>query len=332
MGALQVGLLRVLMRRGFRPGRIVGTSVGALNGAFLAFYPDPSGVEELANIWRSLENDRFIHFSPMRVAYRIAMRQPYIFSNEFLQRLIAQHTVVDDFAATAVPLHITAANMTTGRKHVFSSGSVSRAVLASTAIPAVFAPVEIDGESYIDGGVVANLDLETALGLGAREVLGIDLSNCFDNSAPTTVIAVLTRTVDIVIRDRVMRDIALHSKQARITVIQPDVEEGPGVGDLRHVSRLIERGEALGEQVYDRCFDVKGRLRPGVVSAEITVPKDPEGGGPAPDDGRDVAAPPPPAKRSSRRTPRRRFAGLADQIGRRRSRAPEEPYTASNSG
>jgi NTE family protein len=327
MGALQVGILRVLMRRGFRPGRIIGTSVGAINAAFLAFYPDEAGVERLAEIWRGLENDRYINFSPVRIAYRIALRQPYIFSNEFLQRLITEHTVVDDFSATQVPLHITAANMGTGRKHVFSSGPVSQAVLASTAIPAVFAPVEIDGETYIDGGVVANLDLETALAEGATEVLGIDLSHCFDSSTPSTVIGILTRTVDIVIRDRVERDIELLSSRARIAVIQPDLEEGPSVGDLRHVSRLIERGEAFGEEIYDRCFDRKGRLKPGVITSEVNVPHALEGHRPL-----ETESTAPIAPVAAEAATRRGLASLAAQISRRRRRAPAEPYTASNSG
>ena len=271
MGALQVGILRILIRHGFRPSRIVGTSVGALNGAFLAFYPDAAGVERLAEIWRGLENERFINFNPVRVAYRLASRQLSLFSNEFIRRLIAEHTVVDDFAASQVPLHITATNLATGRKHVFSEGSVSQAVLASTAIPGVFSPVEIDGQAYVDGGVVANLDLETAVELGAREILAIDLSHCFEAPEPTHAISVLTRTVDIVMRDRVERDVAFLSRSARITLIQPEIEEGPGVGELRHVSRLIERGEAFGEQIVDQCFDRRGRLLPGVIDGSVTV-------------------------------------------------------------
>ena len=272
MGALQAGVLRVLVRRGFRPGRIVGTSVGALNGAFLAFYPDITGVEQLAETWRGLENERFINFNPVRVAYRLASRQLSLFSNEFLERLIAEHTVEDDFAATQVPLYITATNLNTGRKQVFHEGPVSQAVLASTAIPGVFSPVEIEGQAYVDGGVVANLDLETAVELGAQEILAIDLSHCFEAPEPTHAIGVLTRTVDIVMRERVVRDMAAFSQRARITLIQPEIEEGPGVGELRHVSRLIERGEAFGEQIVDQCFDRRGRLRPGVIDGSVAVP------------------------------------------------------------
>lgn len=273
MGALQAGVLRVLMRHGFQPGRIVGTSVGALNGAFLAFHPSLNGVDRLVEIWRGLESDRFIHFNPVRIAFRLASRQLYLFKNDFLQRLIDEHTVEDDFAAAQLPLYITATNLQTGRKRVFSEGPVSQAVLASTAIPGAFAPVEIDGHTYLDGGVIANLDLETAVELGAREILAIDLSHCFELPEPSSVIGVLTRTVDIVMRERVQRDMELLGRKARITLIQPEINEGPGVGDLSHVSRLIERGEAFGEQIVGRCFDGRGRLRPGVVSARVTVPE-----------------------------------------------------------
>ena len=271
MGALQVGILRVLMRRGFQPARTVGTSVGALNGAFLAFYPDVAGVDRLVEIWRGLEEERLIHFNPVRVAYRLASRQLYLFNSEFLQQLVAEHTPEDDFTATQVPLYLTATNLSSGRKHVFSEGVVSQAVLASTAIPGIFRPVEIDGEAYIDGGVVANLDLETAVELGAREILAIDLSHCFDYESPANLIDVLTRTVDILMRDRVEHDLAALSQRARITLIQPQIPEGPGIGDLRHVSSLIETGEALGEAMIDQCFGRRGRLRPGVVSASTTI-------------------------------------------------------------
>ena len=267
MGALQVGLLRVLIQRGFRPSRIVGTSVGALNAAFLAFNPDEAGIERLIEIWRGLEDERFLRVNPVRMAFRFASRKTALFSNDFLRELIAEHAAEDEFSATQVPLFVTATNLTTGRKHVFSEGSISEAVLASTAIPGIFSPVEIDGQSYIDGGVVANLDLETAVELGAKEILAIDLSHCFDSPEPTNVVAVITRTVDIVMRERVERDLAHLADRARIALIQPEIEEGPGIGEIRHVSRLIERGEALGEQLVDQCFDRRGRLQPGVVSA-----------------------------------------------------------------
>jgi len=264
MGALQAGILVVLMRRGFRPGRIVGTSVGALNGAFLAFHPTIEGAEELVRIWRALEKERYLRINPVSIAYRLASRQTYLFRNDFLQELIAAHTVSDDFAATLVPLHINATNVYTGRKHVFSEGPVSQAILASTAIPGVFEPYKVDGQAYIDGGVVSNLDLDTAVANGAHQILAIDLSHCFELPEPQSVAGVITRTVDIVMRDRVERDMVALERKSKITLVQPEVEHGPGVGDFRNVTRLLAEGMLLGERFADRCFDGKGRLRPGL--------------------------------------------------------------------
>ena len=264
MGALQAGILGVLMLKGFRPGRIVGTSVGALNGAFLAFHPTAAGAGKLVDIWRSLEKERYLHVNPVAIAYLLASRQTHLFSNEFLLDLIAAHAETDDFAATAVPFTVTATNLYTGRNEVFSRGSVSQAVLASTAIPSIFEPHMIGGQAYIDGGVVANLDLETAIDLGAKEILAIDLSHCFELSSPENVAGVITRTVDIVMRDRVARDMATFSRKTKITLIQPEVEHGPGVGDFRNVVRLLEEGRTMGERLIERCFDGHGRLRAGI--------------------------------------------------------------------
>jgi NTE family protein len=205
------------------------------------------------------------------MAYRLASKQLALFNNGFLQDIVREHAGVDDFAATNVPLHVTATNMDTGIKHVFSDGRVSDAVLASTAVPGVFHPVHIDGQAYLDGGIVANLDLETAVELGAKEILAIDLSHCFELTGATSVMGVITRTVDIVMRERVQRDLARLGARARITLVRPEIDEDSSVGDLRHVRRLIERGEAFAETALERCFDKRGRLVPGVVSEMVEM-------------------------------------------------------------
>ena len=272
MGALQAGILRGLTRRGFRPSRIVGTSVGALNGAFLAFHPGEAGVEMLANVWRDLQDEHYLKINPVRVALRIASRKLYLVRNDFLQKLIAEHILIDEFSATEVPLHIAATNLAAARKHVFSEGSVSQAVLASTAIPGIFSPVEIDGDFYVDGGVTANLDLETAVELGAKQILAIDLSHCFEVPDPSNVMDVITRTVDIVLRERVDHDVRWLGKKTQIALLQPRVDSGPGVGDLSQAWHLLEQGEAFAERIVDDCFDSKGRLQPGTFGENLSIP------------------------------------------------------------
>jgi NTE family protein len=262
------------MKTGFRPAFIVGTSVGALNGTFLAFHPDKDGTEQLVDIWSSLRGAHLFGRNPLKMAFRLASRRAGLLSSDFLRDLIQQHLPVDDFAATEVPLHITATNLTRGEKVVFKEGPISPAILASTAIPGLFPPIEIDDQLYADGGIMANLDLETAVNLGAKKIIAIDVVGGQTNARPTNVVSVVTRSLDLLMRERVDRDVEYLSKRARITVLRPSFEESdaPGLGDMRHVGRLIDKAERLGEQLLGRCLDGKGRFRPGIVERPDQAP------------------------------------------------------------
>ena len=272
LGAVQAGLLRAFLRVGLRPSLIVGTSVGALNGAFLAFHPDAIGGDELADIWNSLRGARVFDVNPFSVAFRLATKRQCLFSSHFLEKLVAEHLPEDDFARTQVPLYITATNLTRGSKVVFHEGPISRAVLASTAIPGIFSPVEIDGDQYVDGAVVAHLDLETAVELGAKDILAIDLSRCPDEAQPDNVMGVLTRSLEVMTRDRVDLDLKLLSDRARITVVRPQIDAQIGMADLAQVDELLKCGEQLGEEFLRAHIDRRGRLPQGILSAPIPNP------------------------------------------------------------
>ena len=272
LGAVQAGLLRACLRVGLRPSLIVGTSVGALNGAFLAFHPDAIGGDELVDVWNSLRGARVFDINPFSVAFRLATKQQCLSSSRFMEKLVAEHLPEDDFARTQVPLYITATNLTRGSKVVFHEGSISRAVLASTAIPGIFCPVEIDGDQYVDGAVVAHLDLETAIELGAKDILAIDLSRCPDEAQPDDVKGVLTRSLEVMMRDRVDLDLKLLSNRARITIIRPQIDTEIEMADLSQVDELLKCGEQLGEELLRTHTDRRGRLPPGILSAPIPNP------------------------------------------------------------
>lgn len=265
LGAFQAGFLTALFRTGFRPSMIVGTSAGALNGAFMAFRPDSDGAAELVRIWKSLRGRQLFFFNPMRVAFQIMSGGLCLARNDLLQTLVERNIAVDDFAATAVPLYITTTNLTQARKRVFHEGPVSRAVLASAAVPGIFCPIEIDGDLHIDGGVVANLDVETAIDLGAAEIIAVDLSRCMDGRRPSNLAALLMQTLDVVQRQRVDHDATALASRARITLLQPSPDGGFGLGDLANVDRLLADGERMGEAALALCMGTDGRMKPGVI-------------------------------------------------------------------
>ncbi len=271
LGALQAGFLRALFRTSYRPSMIIGTSAGALNGAFLSFFPDADGAERLADIWLSLRDRRLFMFNPARVAYQVVSRQLCLANSKLLQELVERHAPEDDFAATKVPLYITTTNLTQGCKSVFHEGPVSRAVLASTALPGIFCPVEIAGNLYVDGGVLANLDLDTAIELGASEILAVDLSRCVEGMRPNDIPSLWSQTLDIVQRERVERDVERLASRARITLVQPGVESPVSLGNLAAVDRLLEQGERLGEDVLASYVDDDGRFRAGTIHAPLHI-------------------------------------------------------------
>lgn len=265
LGAFQAGVLRALFRSGFVPSMIVGTSAGALNGAFLAFRPDSAGADELVRIWRSLRNRQLYFVNPMRVVFQILSGGLCLSSNELLRSLVREHLPVDDFEAASVPLYVTTTNLSRARKQVFHEGLVSRAVLASTAVPGVFCPIDIDGDLHIDGGVVANLDVETAIDRSAREVVAIDLSRCLDGRRPSNLAALLTHTLDVVQRQRVDHDVVALAARARITLLQPSPGGGFGLSDFSSIDQLLEEGERMGEDALALCMKPDGTLKPGII-------------------------------------------------------------------
>ncbi len=271
LGALQAGFLRALFRTSYRPSMIIGTSAGALNGAFLSFFPDAEGAERLAEIWLSLRDRSLFMFNPARAAYQMVSRQLCLANSKLLRELVQRHAPEDDFAATKVPLYITTTNLTQGCKSVFHDGPVSRAVLASTALPGIFCPVEIAGNLYVDGGVLANLDLDTAIELGASEILAVDLSRCVEGMRPNDIPSLWSQTLDIVQRERVERDVERLASRARITLVQPGVESPVSLGNLAAVDRLLEQGERLGEDVLASYVDDDGRFRAGTIHAPLHI-------------------------------------------------------------
>jgi NTE family protein len=269
LGAAQVGALRPFYRAGFRPAAIVGTSVGAINGAFLAENDEPE-FDRLRDAWLSIGAREIFSLNPFRVVRNFLRLRSCLFDSRRLQGLLQTHLPDDDFAALRVPFYATATNLTQGVKAVFHEGHLYQAILASAAIPGLFCPVEIDGQLYVDGGVVAGLDLETAVQLGARNILAVDLSICRSDVVSTDPYHVWRRSSDLTFREQVRREISRFSGLANIAHICPIRRSGLSPQDFSCTAELIADGEAIGEELVPRMLDADGHLRgprsPGIAA------------------------------------------------------------------
>ena len=169
LGAHEVGMLRALAEAGIRPDLVVGTSIGALNGAFVA--ADPSGAAaRLSRMWQGDELRLAFSEKFWGRAVRLVRSGTHLHSLEPLGRILGDALPGSDFADLQLPFSCVAANIEHATAQWFTSGPLAPAVLASCAVPGLLPPVEIDGQHYFDGGLVDSIPVGRAVRLGATTV------------------------------------------------------------------------------------------------------------------------------------------------------------------
>ena len=169
LGAHEVGMLQALSEAGIAPDVIVGTSVGAINGAFVA--ADPAGApERLRAMWQGDAAQRAFSGTLWGRAMRLASSGTHLHAIEPLHDMLRDTLPVADFAGLELPFQCVAASIERARAHWFCSGPIVPAVLASCAVPGLLPPVEIDGEHFFDGGLVHSIPVGRAIALGASTV------------------------------------------------------------------------------------------------------------------------------------------------------------------
>ena len=169
LGAHEVGMLWALAEAGIAPDVIVGTSVGAINGAFVA--ADPAGAaERLGELWQGDAIQRAFSGTLWGRAVRLASSGTHLHAVEPLRDMLRDMLPVADFDDLELPFQCVAASIERARAHWFSDGPLVPAVLASCAVPGLLPPVEIGGEHFFDGGLVHSIPVGRAIALGASTV------------------------------------------------------------------------------------------------------------------------------------------------------------------
>lgn len=168
-GAVEVGMLRALVERCPRPDLVLGTSVGALNGALYA--ADPEGaVERLTALWTDFDaNDPFA--APLlEQAGTVARNWTHLHGDHRLRRLLLSHLPVRTFEELVIPFSCVAASIEDASARWFEHGDLIGPLLATTAVPGLLPPVEIDGRHHLDGGLVDSIPVDRAVQLGATTI------------------------------------------------------------------------------------------------------------------------------------------------------------------
>jgi len=171
LGAVEVGMLRALFRAGFRPDLVLGTSVGAINGLVAAADPGPGAVARLQELWHGIGESGTVYADgTLRQVRRAVRTGTHLHSVEPLRQRLEQEYGGTSFADLAVEFQCCAASIERATEHWFTDGPVVPAVLASAAVPGLLPPAEVDGEHFLDGGIVNSIPLDRAVRLGAERI------------------------------------------------------------------------------------------------------------------------------------------------------------------
>ncbi len=174
LGAIQVGMLQALAEQAVTPDLVIGTSVGSINGAVVAF--DPKGAaNRLSHAWPRMTREQIFPGGLLAQARTLQRTKTHLFPNTGLAAAIADFLgTTTTFADLTLPFAAVAMDVATASPYVIDHGELLPALLASAAIPGIFPPVEHDARRLYDGGVVANVPLRQALAMGARSLVVLD--------------------------------------------------------------------------------------------------------------------------------------------------------------
>ncbi|WP_411562017.1 patatin-like phospholipase family protein [Pseudomonas shirazensis] len=291
-GLAHIGVLKALEEQGVRVDAIAGTSMGAVIGGL---YASGYSVEELEKLATTLDWQQALSDAPPRkdVPFRrkqddrdFLVKQKLSFRDDgslglplgviqgqnlalLLESKLAHTADTRDFDKLPIPFRAVATDIASGEKVVFRRGHLPQVIRASMSIPAVFAPVEMDGRLLVDGGMVDNIPLDVAREMGVDLAIVVDIGTPLrDRKQLNTVVDVLNQSITLMTRRNSEEQLAnLHRDDI---LIQPPLAAF-GVTDFGRTAEMIEAGYRA-----TRALDARlATLRQAEGDAQLAIARSP---------------------------------------------------------
>lgn len=250
LGAHEVGMLRALAEANIRPDIVVGTSIGAVNGVFVAADPD-GAAGLLTDLWRGESLRLVFSETVFGRAATLVRSGTHLHAIDPLKKLLTDKLPVRDFEDLRLPFHCVAASIEDATAHWFTKGELVPAVMASCAVPGLLPPVEVDGTHYFDGGLVDSIPVGRAVALGATTVYVLHVGRIESPlSIPTRPWEVGLVAFEIARRHRFHEEMSALPSGVNVHVLPTGADRvPPGVRQFRYrgrnrVSSSIDRSYA----------------------------------------------------------------------------------------
>jgi NTE family protein len=227
-GFAHVGVIQVLEEAGIRPNLVVGTSAGSL---VAALYASGRNGQQLQSVAMEMDEAAFADWT-------LPLFNRGVLRGEALAHYVdkqVDHKLIENMA---LPLGVVATDLKSGQGVLFRRGDTGTAVRASSAVPAVFLPVKIGGQEYVDGGLVAPVPVRYARQMGAEVVIAVDISSAPEGNPSGDPLQILLQTFAIM-----GKSINSWELKDADVVVRPALV-GMGSGDFTNKRRAIEAGRA----------------------------------------------------------------------------------------
>ena len=241
LGAIQVGMLEALAERRVHPDLVFGASAGALNAAWVAGDPKLEDLDSLAGIWTSLRTRDVFPLRPLTGLLGFLGRRESLVSADGLRAVIARHLRFERLESAPIPLCVVATEVISGREVALTTGDALDAITASAAIPGVFPPVTIGGQTLMDGGVVDNTPISNAIAAGATCIYVLPTGYACDlQRPPRSALAMTLQAISLLVQQRLIADVHELQGHVDLRVIPPPCPVNVGPTDFSRARELIE--------------------------------------------------------------------------------------------
>ena len=272
-GLSHIGVLKVLEREGIPIDIITGTSMGAILGAAYALEKSFIKLENVVKKYSKIEEfnidlsffstknqkkqpfflKKMSDFLKKGYIFNLELRKKYLNDGEGIKKII--HELVGDhyFKDTQIPFSAIAADLISGEKVVLNKGKLFDAILASSSIPGMFPPVNLDNKILVDGGIISVVPIETSRSMGANFVIAVNVNQRMKRKYE------FKNAVDILFRS----DSITSTELRRLQISTADIIISPKVGQIHWSNfskpeKCIRAGEIAAES---KIQELKRKLK-----------------------------------------------------------------------